>query len=203
MPPVKCFLTPWSFTDGKHHKLKGFEVRNRLFTVFLSVALMGIPTAGAASDSPPANTDVVAKKSSTRSTPSGLPIPRFVALKKDHVRARFGPAFTYPVAYEFKQQGLPLKVISEDRDDIWRRVEDRDGRRMWIHRSMLAPNGHAVVNDRDAILRAAPKLEAPGRARLANGVMARIESCEDGWCRVNTGDFRGWVNAKALWGAPL
>ncbi|MEM9233128.1 MAG: SH3 domain-containing protein [Pseudomonadota bacterium] len=136
-------------------------------------------------------------------SPSGLPVPRFVALRKDEVRARFGPSFDYPVAYEFHQQGLPLKVIAEDRDNVWRRVEDRDGRRMWIHRSMLSSNDHAIVVADSTILRANPNENAKGRARLSDGVMTRIETCEEKWCRVRAADFRGWLPKAQLWGAPI
>ncbi|WOI53444.1 SH3 domain-containing protein [Parvularcula sp. LCG005] len=135
--------------------------------------------------------------------PSGLPVPRFVALKKDEVLARFGPSFDYPVAYEFRREGLPLKVIAEDRDNIWRRVEDRDGRRMWIHRSMLSANEHVVVHVDDAVLRAAPDADAQGRAKLAKGVMARVESCDASWCRVRADNFRGWLPKEQLWGAGV
>ncbi|WP_370335733.1 SH3 domain-containing protein [Parvularcula marina] len=136
-------------------------------------------------------------------SPSGLPVPRFVALRKDEVRARFGPSFDYPVAYEFRQEGLPLKVIAEDRDNIWRRVEDRDGRRMWIHRSMLSENAHGIVTSDSTILRAAPNTHAKGRARLNNGVMAKIERCEQNWCQVRAADYRGWLPKEQLWGAPI
>ena len=152
----------------------------------------GLPQASeAASASTPAFT------TSTTSA-SGLPIPRFVGLRKDRVRARFGPSFDYPVAYEFSMKGLPLKVIGEDRDNIWRRVEDQ---RMWIHRSMLSANSHAVVQAPEAILRTGPGATNAARARLANGVFLKLETCEAGWCRVHAGEYRGWLPATSLWGA--
>lgn len=136
-------------------------------------------------------------------SPSGLPVPRFVSLRKSEVRARFGPSFDYPVAYEFHQAGLPLKVIAEDSDNVWRRVEDRDGHRMWIHRSMLMSNENGIVMTENVILRAHPKESAKGRARLTQGVMAKIEECSTGWCRVKAEEFRGWLPQDSLWGAPL
>ncbi len=167
-----------------------------LLLITISLGMAPRATAGAAGLPEITGEDVVRG-------PSGLPVPRFVALKRNEVRARFGPSFDYPVAYEFRREGLPLKVIQEDRDNVWRRVEDRDGRRMWIHRSMLTANAHAVVNNGDAVLRASPEREAPGRARLALGVMAKIEACEAGWCRLRAGEFRGWLPAEELWGAQL
>lgn len=151
-----------------------------------------------------ANSGATTARTTTDATsPSGLPVPRFVALRKSEVRARFGPSFDYPVAYEFRQQGLPLKVIAEDRDNVWRRVEDRDGRRMWIHRSMLANNDSAVVMADATILRTQPSTNARGRARLTRGVMTRLESCDGNWCRVRADDYRGWLPKDDLWGAPI
>ena len=133
---------------------------------------------------------------------SGLPVPRFVAFKKDEVRARFGPGFDYPVAAVYRKRGLPVRVIAETRDDVWRRVEDADGQRLWVHRSMLMSAGTALVtaDTDDAVLRAKPSEGARGRARLAPGVLAEVLACEGAWCRLKAGDFKGWLPRAALWG---
>lgn len=133
---------------------------------------------------------------------SGLPVPRFVALKKDEVRARFGPGFDYPVAAIYRKKGLPVRVIAETRDDVWRRVEDADGQRLWVHRSMLMSAGTAIVTaEADAaVLRAKPSERARGRARLAPGVLTEVLSCEGSWCRLKAGEFKGWLPRTALWG---
>ena len=133
--------------------------------------------------------------------PSGLPVPRFVALKKSEVRGRFGPGFDYPVAAVYRKAGLPVRVIAETRDDVWRRVEDADGQRVWVHRSMLMANDNAVVQG-EAVLRAKPDEGAAGRARLAPGVMGELLGCEGAWCRMKAGEFKGWLPVRTLWGAP-
>ncbi|MEM6913104.1 MAG: SH3 domain-containing protein [Pseudomonadota bacterium] len=133
---------------------------------------------------------------------SGQPVPRFVALKKDKAFGRAGPDLEDPVLVIYKLQGLPLKVIGETQDNIWRRVEDIDGRRVWIHRAMLAENKHAVIQA-STIIFAQPTVDALPRARLEPGVIARLETCEGTWCRVRTTDFRGWTDRDALWGSPL
>ncbi|MBB4658196.1 SH3 domain-containing protein [Parvularcula dongshanensis] len=169
--------------------------------LFLAVALAGANAAPARAGSPDAS-PMAAPHPETRVVigPSGLPVPRFVALKKDEVIARFGPSFDYPIAATYRQRGLPLKVIAETRDDVWRRVEDQDGGRYWIHRSMLMGNDNAVVRAEEAVLRAKPSDAAPGRARLTAGVMAEVEHCEDGWCRLRAGSYKGWLPQTLLWG---
>ncbi|MCQ8184735.1 SH3 domain-containing protein [Parvularcula maris] len=131
---------------------------------------------------------------------SGYPVPRFVALKKDEVYGRAGPGLDVVVIY--KKRGLPVKVIAETSDNVWRRVEDHMGRRVWINRSMLAENRHAVAMQ-PSILFAGPTQAALPRARIEPGVMAALEECEGGWCRIKTKDYRGWTEASTLWGAGL
>ena len=167
-----------------------------------SVAMgLAVLTGGAEASSSAAAAAAKPVKAETVIGPSGLPVPRFVALKKDEVRGRFGPGFDYPVAAVYKKRGLPVRVIAETRDDVWRRVEDADGQRVWVHRSMLMANDNAVVQA-DAVLRAKPDDAAAGRARLTPGVMGELLGCEGGWCRLKAGEFKGWLPVAELWGAP-
>ena len=163
----------------------------------LSSAEAGSPAAAAAT-----RATKVEAPAQTVTGPSGLPVPRFVALKKDEVRGRFGPGFDYPVAAIYKRRGLPVRVVAETRDDVWRRVEDADGKRVWVHRSMLMANDTVLVGEAGAVLRAKPDAAAAGRARLTGGVMAEVLSCDGAWCRVKAGEFKGWLEAAGLWGAP-
>lgn len=128
---------------------------------------------------------------------SGLPVPRFVALKKDMVYGRAGPDLDVIVIY--RKRGLPVKVIAESRDNVWRRVEDHTGRKVWINRTMLAENKHAVTT-RAGILFSEPTEEALPRALVEEGVMATLEGCEGSWCRIKTDDYRGWTEKTNLWG---
>lgn len=131
---------------------------------------------------------------------SGNPVPRFVALKKDLVYGRAGPDQDVVVIY--RRKGLPVKVIAETSDNVWRRIEDPEGRRVWINRVMLVENRHAITQE-PAILFAEPTRDALPRVKLEPGVMAKLETCEGAWCRVKTPDYRGWTDRDALWGSPL
>jgi SH3-like domain-containing protein len=131
---------------------------------------------------------------------SGLPVPRFVQLKKDKTYGRAAPDQDVVVIYHRK--GLPLKVIAESADNVWRRVEDHEGRRVWIHRQMLAENEHVILRSAGIIF-AEPRREALPRARFEGGVMAELETCEAEWCRVRTRHYAGWTPRGNLWGSPL
>ena len=128
---------------------------------------------------------------------SGYPVPRFVALKADLVNGRASPGLEPVVIY--RRKGLPVKVIAETPDNTWRRVEDHMGRRVWIRPIMLVQNKHAITTT-PAVLYAEPSLDAFARARLEKGVMAKLETCEEDWCRIKTRLYRGWLPKTELWG---
>lgn len=53
---------------------------------------------------------------------SGLPVPRYVSLKSDHVNVRVGPTKDNDVAWVYTRAGLPVEVTAEFEN--WRRVRD-------------------------------------------------------------------------------
>src|SRR3954471_10394800 len=67
-----------------------------------------------------------------RSTPSGMPVPRYVSLKFDKVNARAGPGDDHRLLWVYRARGLPLQVIAETLE--WRRVCDPEGATAWVHK---------------------------------------------------------------------
>src|SRR6266568_4827066 len=53
---------------------------------------------------------------------SGLPVPRFVSLKSDHVNVRGGPNKDHDVAWVYTRPGLPVEITAEFEN--WRRIRD-------------------------------------------------------------------------------
>ena len=82
-----------------------------------------------------------AKDSAT--TTSGLPIPRYVSLKSDHVNVRAGPTKDNDVAWVYTRAGLPVEITAEFEN--WRRVRDSEGAEGWVYHSMLSGRRTAVV----------------------------------------------------------
>ena len=67
---------------------------------------------------------------------SGLEIPRMVSLKKSKTYMRSGPGKEFPVKFELKQKGYPLKVVAEFNN--WRKVITFSKISGWVHTQLLS-----------------------------------------------------------------
>src|SRR3984885_13137712 len=74
---------------------------------------------------------------------SGLPVPRYVSLKSDHVNVRAGPTKDNDVAWVYTRSGLPVEITAEFEN--WRRVRDSEGAEGWVYHSLLSGRRTAVV----------------------------------------------------------
>jgi SH3-like domain-containing protein len=137
-----------------------------------------------------------------RTGSSGLPVPRFVSLKAGRVNVRIGPGEDYKIAWVFTRPGLPIEIIQEY--DTWRRIRDSDGTVGWVFQSLLSGKRTAVIapwaNSDPRPIRTSAGADAAVTAYLEPGVLAEIDRCEDGWCRLTGTNFRGWIAQDQLWG---
>lgn len=129
---------------------------------------------------------------------SGLPIPRFVSLKADEVHWRVGPGRDYPIEWTYVKRGLPVEVIAEY--DVWRKVRDHQGSEGWVHQQRLSGRRMVLITQDLLPLLRRPQNDAPVLAKIENGVVARLFSCDAGWCRIEADGFRGFVQRSGLWG---
>jgi SH3-like domain-containing protein len=131
-----------------------------------------------------------------------LPIPRFVSLKPSDTPMREGPSKDHRIKWVFKREGLPVEVIGEF--EQWRRVRDSESTDGWVYFGRLS-------NRRTVIIRAGKdkgqqslfkddKESAAVVARLEPGVIANVETCSIGWCRVSVEGYSGYLKKDALWG---
>ena len=129
---------------------------------------------------------------------TGLPLPRFVSVKAAEGYVRRGPSRDHRIDWVFKRRGLPVRIVDEY--GHWRRVEDADGMGGWMHYSLLSGVRTAMVRvERIDLSRRAGGGGKPA-AILEHGVIGRVETCVDGWCRMAVEDRDGWIPATALWG---
>ncbi len=133
---------------------------------------------------------------------SGLPVPRYVSLKSDHVNVRAGPTKDNDVAWVYTKVGLPVEITAEYEN--WRRVRDSEGAEGWVYHSLLSGRRTAVVTmknkDELASIYDSPDAKSAVAARLQAGVVAQVKRCNNGWCRVIGTGFDGWIEQLRLWG---
>lgn len=129
---------------------------------------------------------------------TNLPLPRYVSLKAGEGNVRRGPSLTHRIDWVYKRRDMPLVVTAEH--GHWRRVRDRDGAGGWVHYALLS-GVRTVIIERDMLAlhnRADPG--SPVTALLELGVIARLGECDQSWCRLRAGGYRGWAPKTALWG---
>jgi SH3-like domain-containing protein len=135
-------------------------------------------------------------------TTSGLPVPRYVSLKSDHVNVRAGPTKDNDVAWVYTRSGLPVEITAEFEN--WRRVRDSEGSEGWVYHSLLSGRRTAVITmkskDELASLYDRADETAAVTARLQAGVVAQVRKCAAGWCHVLGNGFEGWIQQQRLWG---
>ena len=131
--------------------------------------------------------------------PSGLPIPRFVALKNAETNVRTGPGTRYPIQWVYRREHMPVEVIEEF--EYWRKVRDMEGSSGWVHKTMLDGRRYIIVNSKEAqLLRIAPEAKAKPVLKIEPMVIARVDECEAQWCRLQLAGHKGWMEKKYLWG---
>ena len=135
-------------------------------------------------------------------TTSGLPVPRFVSLKTDHVNVRGGPDKDHDVAFIYTRVGWPVEITAEFEN--WRRIRDSDGSEGWVYHSLLSGKRMAAVQLKAksdlAALHAKPEAQSPVTAQLQSGVLGSIKQCTGTWCRLVGDGFDGWIEQDRLWG---
>ena len=133
---------------------------------------------------------------------SGLPVPRYVSLKSDHVNVRAGPTNDNDVAWVYTRSGLPVEITAEFEN--WRRVRDSEGAEGWVYHSLLSGRRTAVITmkTKDDLASLYDRPDPAGRvsARLQAGVVAQVKRCATGWCRVTGNGFDGWIEQQRHWG---
>ena len=121
----------------------------------------------------------------------------FLSLKKNKVNVRYGPSFESPIKYIYKKVNLPIKQI--DKKENFRRIIDFKKNSGWIHISQLK-KVNSVITIKDKILFKRPSIFSKPVANIKKGRLLIVQKCEKDWCKVKTGDLKGWIDKNNLWG---
>ena len=122
----------------------------------------------------------------------------FRTLRNDKVNLRQGPSFDYPIKIFYKKKFLP--VLIQDRSDNFRKIRDHENNTGWIHISQLSKKKAALIVDDTSILFNGSTVYSNPVAILKKGRLVKINKCKNDWCKIKTGEFKGWVKKESLWG---
>ncbi len=129
---------------------------------------------------------------------SGLPVPRFVSLKSDHVFVRTGPSMDYPIKWIYKRENFPVEVVQEF--DAWRKIKDVNGDSGWVHKLLISGERFAVVTGKAPILLTGKEEGGKAVAEVEPNAILKIEQCTLHACQLESKPFQGWIFKENLWG---
>ncbi len=121
----------------------------------------------------------------------------FLMLKNSKVNVRYGPSFNYPIKFIYNKKFLPVEII--DKKENFRRIIDQKKNSGWIHISQLQKVKSAITSNDINIFKKPSKFSEP-IVRAKTGRLLLIKKCEKSWCKIETGKYSGWVEARNLWG---
>jgi SH3-like domain-containing protein len=149
----------------------------------------------------PAEPPKSAEAETDKGSNTGLPLPRFAALRSDEVNLRAGPGTRYPIEWIYKRRELPVEILREF--EVWRLVRDTEGTKGWVHQATLTGRRSVIVTGGEATLRREAQDSGRPVAILKPGVIGHLRSCQAGsdWCQVQAGDYRGYLKRSQFWGA--
>ena len=123
---------------------------------------------------------------------------RFLTLRNNEVNLRQGPSFNYPVKIFYKKKFLP--VLIQDKAGNFRKIRDHENNTGWVHVSQLSKKKAAITIVDNLILFSNPTIFSNPLAILEKGRLVKIIKCKDDWCKIKSGDFKGWLKKDNLWG---
>ena len=141
------------------------------------------------------------KESKVSINGSGLAIPRIVSLKNSLTYMRSGPGKEFPVKFELKQKGYPLKVVAEFNN--WRKVMTYDNISGWIHTQMLSSFRTGLITQK-TLLKTIPSNTSSSLAKLLPNLLVNIRECKKNWCKVEiikSKVYVGWIKKESMWGS--
>lgn len=132
---------------------------------------------------------------------TGLPLPRFAALRSNNINARSGPGSRYPIEWIYMQKSAPVEIIAEF--ELWRKIRDWQGSESWVHKSMLyGDRTFKVVTPGENNLYNEPDYASRVIAKVEDDVVGNIISCplNSDFCEVSVENIEGWIAKKDIYG---
>ena len=124
----------------------------------------------------------------------------YMSLKNKKVNVRYGPGLDYPIKFVFNKKNYPVEIIDEKEN--FRKILDFKKNSGWIHRSQLKKSSSFITLETVILFSDSTKFSRP-IAKIESGRLLNKKKCNLNWCRVETGEYKGWVLKENLWGVKL
>ena len=121
----------------------------------------------------------------------------YMSLKNKKVNVRYGPGLDYTIKFVFNKKNYPVEIIDEKEN--FRKILDFKKNSGWIHRSQLKKSSSFITLDTVILFSDSTKFSRP-IAKIESGRILNKKKCNLNWCRVETGEYKGWVLKESLWG---
>ena len=121
----------------------------------------------------------------------------YMSLKNKKVNVRYGPGLDYPIKFVFNKKNYPVEIIDQKENFI--KILDFKKNSGWIHRSQLKKSSSFITLDTVILFSDSTKFSRP-IAKIESGRLLNKKKCNLNWCRVETGEYKGWVLKENLWG---
>jgi len=122
----------------------------------------------------------------------------FLTLRNNTANLRQGPSFDYPVKIFYTKKYLPVLVL--DTSNNFRKIKDHENNTGWIHVSQLSKKRAAITVDDQVIIFKNSIIFSKPLAVLEKGRLCLISKCDENFCKIKTGEYKGWVRKQSLWG---
>ena len=121
----------------------------------------------------------------------------YMSLKNKKVNVRYGPGLDYPIKFVFNKKNYPVEII--DQKENFRKILDFKKNSGWIHRSQLKKSSSFITLDTVILFSDSTKFSRP-IPKIESGRLLNKKKCNLNWCRVETGEYKGWVLKENVWG---
>jgi len=123
--------------------------------------------------------------------------PKYSSIKKEKANSRHNASFDAPLEWIYQKKNLPILIINEHGN--WREIRDIDGDETWMHISMIS-NKKTFINNKEQNLLKYKDNSNIVNAIVKKGVVGKILSCDEIFCKVKIKTYKGWVKKNYLWG---
>lgn len=125
----------------------------------------------------------------------------FVSLRSNEVNLRSGPGGEYPIKAIYQIKDMPLKVLGEY--DNWYKIQDKDGYEGWLNKNLTSKKRTLIVINGTQIMYKKDNVNSNPVYRLEENVVVKLDKCTEKWCKIETNNKTGWIEAQNIWGNKL